>query len=24
MYLRLLKRFVEIGEVVPYDDRLEV
>lgn len=24
MYLRLLKRYVERGEVVPYDDRLEV
>lgn len=24
MYLRLLKRFVEAGEVVPYNDRLEV
>lgn len=24
MYLRLLKRYVELGEVVPYDDRLEV
>jgi uncharacterized protein YndB with AHSA1/START domain len=24
MYLRLLKRYVEHGEVVPYDDRLEV
>ena len=24
MYLRLLKRFVEHGEVVPYEDRLEV
>ena len=24
MYLRLLKRFVEAGEVVPYVDRLEV
>jgi uncharacterized protein YndB with AHSA1/START domain len=23
MYLRLLKRYVERGEVVPYDDRLE-
>ena len=24
MYLRLLKRYVERGEVVPYEDRLEV
>lgn len=24
MYLRLLKRYVENGEVVPYDDRLDV
>jgi len=24
MYLRLLKRYVERGEVVPYDDRLDV
>jgi uncharacterized protein YndB with AHSA1/START domain len=24
MYLRLLKRYVEHGEVVPYEDRLEV
>ena len=24
MYLRLLKRFVEVGEVVPYEIRLEV
>jgi hypothetical protein len=24
MYLRLLKRYVEFGEVVPYEDRLEV
>jgi hypothetical protein len=24
MYLRLLKRYVEYGEVVPYEDRLEV
>lgn len=24
MYLRLMKRFVEYGEVVPYEDRLEV
>lgn len=24
MYLRLLKRYVEFGEVVPYDDRLDV
>ena len=24
MYLRLMKRFVEFGEVVPYNDRLEV
>ena len=24
MYLRLMKRFVEFGEVVPYDRRLEV
>lgn len=23
MYLRLLKRYLEFGEVVPYDDRLE-
>jgi len=24
MYLRLLKRYVEFGEVVPYEDRLDV
>jgi len=24
MYLRLLKRYVEVGEVVPYEDRLNV
>ena len=24
MYLRLMKRYVEYGEVVPYEDRLEV
>ncbi|HMY76632.1 MAG TPA: SRPBCC domain-containing protein, partial [Blastocatellia bacterium] len=24
MYLRLLKRYVEFGEVVPYDQRLDV
>ena len=24
MYLRLLKRYVEVGEVVPYEDRLDV
>ena len=24
MYLRLLKRYVEVGEFVPYEDRLEV
>jgi len=24
MYLRLLKRYVEVGEVVPYKDRLDV
>ncbi len=24
MYLRLLKRYVEYGEVVPYEDRLDV
>src|SRR5262245_5745454 len=24
MYLRLLKRYVELGEVVPYEDRLDV
>jgi hypothetical protein len=24
MYLRLLKRYVEFGEVVPYEDRLSV